>query len=416
MHKLSQQFPSRQLLLVYASLFVVSLGFGVILPILPFYTERLALGEGASQDNITFHIGFLTSAYPFFQMFLAPVWGKWSDRLGRKPLIFVGLLGFAVMQFLIGISTSLWMLYLARIIGGIFTSAILPVSYAYVSDLTSESKRFSGIAFAGAASSLGVVLGPSLGGILSQADLHVSWRFGHFLINDYSTPFFFLALLGLLALPVTMIGLKQVENRTENKPGQDSIGMWKHVIRLLFPLLLLSFFYQAALTLFESVFSIYAKNVLQYDAITIGIAFMICASVMGLLQPFAASNRFKKIISNHKQVVFGFGLFGFGMLFFLLSDNILWTMSMVALLATGGAFITPNITAFISLKSEQMTGTALGIQNSANSFGQVLGPIIGSWLFTLNVGLPFLAAGGLILGVTLLLYRSKSFMPKKIPA
>lgn len=66
MHKPSKHIPGKQLLLVYASLFVVSLGFGVISPLLPFYTERLALGEGATQDRITFHIGFLTSAYPFF--------------------------------------------------------------------------------------------------------------------------------------------------------------------------------------------------------------------------------------------------------------------------------------------------------------------------------------------------------------
>ena len=202
------RFVGKQLVMVFATLFTVALGFGVILPVLPFYTERLALSGGVLPDNLTYHIGFLTSIYPFFQMFFAPLWGRWSDKLGRVPLIIIGLLGFALMQLLIGISTSIWMLYLARIIGGVFTSAIGPVGLAMVTDLTSKKDRALGIALAGASYSIGVVAGPFIGGVLSQTDFHLYFKFGHFLINDYSIPFFFLSILALALLPFAIKSLK----------------------------------------------------------------------------------------------------------------------------------------------------------------------------------------------------------------
>lgn len=100
------------------------------MPVLSFFVERLALRQGIDQQTINFHIGALRAVYPFFQLIFAVVWGKLSDRIGRRSLIVMGLLGFIFMQALIGLSTSLTMFYLARILGGILTAALIPVSNA----------------------------------------------------------------------------------------------------------------------------------------------------------------------------------------------------------------------------------------------------------------------------------------------
>ena len=161
--------------LILLSLFVVMLGYGILLPTLPYYTERLALKDNLDADLVNFHIGLLTSIYPFFQLLFVVVWGKLSDRYGRKPIIICGLIGFVIMQLLTGLATSLTMLYIARIFGGIFTSSVIPVSNAYLSDITSEKRRTKIMAWSGVAISSGVIFGPVIGGFLSQTDIHIKY-------------------------------------------------------------------------------------------------------------------------------------------------------------------------------------------------------------------------------------------------
>ena len=406
----------KKLLTILFLLFLVALGYGVILPVLPFFTERLAMGEGASQDSITLQIGLLTSVYPFFQMVLAPFWGRWSDRHGRRILLLMGLLGFIVMQVLIGIVTSLWALYLARIIGGIFTSATIPVGYALISDLTSGNRRDMGIALAGTTYSLGVVLGPFIGGVLSRTDLHWGADWGHFLINDYSVPFLFLAGLGLLfVLPAwRWLGKEDGLKYEPAAKGEVSVVQWRVLFSRLFPYLLLSFVYQMVLTLFETVFSIYSKNELAYPASAIGHGFMVCALVMALLQPVAVSKKTKKYLNRRNQLILGFALFGAGILSLVLVSSLPLVLLFIGLAATGAAFIAPNLTTMVSLEAGPDTGSALGMQKSTDGLGQVIGPIAGSWFFTVDATLPYLLSGSLAIILAFLIARREFKMNYKL--
>ena len=191
---------SRRLFVLLACLFVIMIGFGITLPVLPFYVTRLAQAEGATQQAIVMHVALLTAAYPLGQLVFAPVWGLWSDRRGRRPLLLMGMAGYVIAQILFGLATSLWLLYAARILGGILSSATLPVSAAYVADATTDVERGRGMAWLGTATSLGFVVGPALGGILAQRDLHVTARYGHLMIDGFSIPFFAAAALGLVTL------------------------------------------------------------------------------------------------------------------------------------------------------------------------------------------------------------------------
>lgn len=131
----------KDLFVLLACVFVSMIGLGITLPVLPFYVERLAISEGASRQSLAMHIGLLTGVYALGQLFFAPLWGRWSDRIGRRPLLLVGITGYSVGQILFGLATSLPLLYAARIFGGALSAAILPLSAAYVADLTTEKGR-----------------------------------------------------------------------------------------------------------------------------------------------------------------------------------------------------------------------------------------------------------------------------------
>ncbi|SMG22889.1 MFS transporter, DHA1 family, multidrug resistance protein [Marivirga sericea] len=391
------------IIIVLLSIFVVMSGYGVLLPVLPYYTERLALKSGVvSDENINYHIGILTSIYPFFQLLFAVVWGKLSDRFGRKVLIVMGLAGFALMQIMTGLANSLTILYVARILGGIFSSAVIPASNAYLSDLTNSKQRRKILAWSGVAVSAGVIAGPMIGGYLAQTNLHFNTAIGHFLLNRFSVPFLAIALLGIVALVVVMLWLKKPKKQHTNKQQGKlkTTGMLANTVFL--KLLLLSLVIQLAVTLFETVFSVYAKDILIFDATQVGLGFMLCGLIMAILQPLFASFD-ENILPMKLQLIIGFLLAALSMGLFTLIKADYYVFSMIIIFATGGAMVTPNLIASISFIDENNTGTYLSTQTSTNSIGQVLGPLLGMWIYSFGNSWPFLIIGITLLLVTILI-------------
>ena len=383
-----------RIFLILLSLFVVMLGYGILLPTLPYYTERLALKDNLDTDLINFHIGLLTSIYPFFQLLFVVVWGKLSDRYGRKPIIICGLIGFVIMQLLTGLATSLTMLYIARIFGGIFTSSVIPVSNAYLSDITSEKRRIKIMAWSGVAISSGVIFGPVIGGFLSQSDLHFEYAVGQLHLGRFSTPFLFAALLGFIVLVIIVKWLKNTE-RVHKFTTQKFIFRFSFSQYFLV-LLMLSFVIQFVVTLFETVFSIYGKDELGFNSNQVGIGFMLCGSIMAVLQPVFASYG-EKILSTKKQIGFGLFISGISLIAFPFFKNEFIVYGLIVVFAAGGAMVTPNLLSAVSLLSKTNTGRNISIQSSTNSMGQILGPILGTWLVTGGFYYPFIIAGSIIL-------------------
>ena len=390
--------------LVLLSLFVVMLGYGILLPTLPYYTERLALKDNLDTDLINFHIGMLTSIYPLFQLLFVLVWGKLSDKYGRKPLIVIGLIGFVVMNLLTGLATSLTMLYIARIVGGIFTSAVIPVSNAYLSDITSEKRRTKIMAWSGVAISSGVIFGPVLGGFLSQTNLHLKFSFGIFHLDRFSIPFIFAAILGFIVVLIIVKWLKntEIKSRIASEVVKFSFSLSKYFIVLL----LLSFVMQFVVTLFETVFSIYGKDELAFTSNQVGIGFMLCGSVMAVLQPVFATYG-EKILTSKQQITLGLLISGVSLIVFPFVSNELYVYLMIILFAAGGAMVTPNLLSAVSLISKENTGRNISIQSSTNSIGQILGPVLGTWLIAGGFYYPFIIAGATVLGAMGLVYFLK---------
>jgi len=391
--------------LILLSLFVVMLGYGILLPTLPYYTERLALGDNLDTDSINFHIGFLTSIYPLFQLLFVVLWGRLSDKYGRKPIIIVGLIGFVIMQLLTGLATSLTMLYIARIFGGIFTSAVIPVSNAYLSDITSIKHRTKVMAWSGVAISSGVIFGPVIGGFLSQTDLHLKYTIGLLHLDRFSVPFLFAALLGFIVLFVVAKWLK-------NTTRVHTFTTQKVSLRFTFTkyfavLLVLSFVIQFVVTLFETVFSIYGKDELEFNSNQIGIGFMLCGSIMAVLQPVFATYGVK-FLSTKKQIALGLFISGLSLIVFPFFKNEYLVYVLIVVFAAGGAMVTPNLLSAVSLISKQNTGRNISIQSSTNSVGQILGPVLGTWLLAGGFYYPFIIAGSIVLAVIGFLFFFKN--------
>ena len=383
-----------RIFLVLLSLFVVMLGYGILLPTLPYYTERLALKDNLDTDLINFHIGMLTSIYPLFQLLFVIVWGKLSDKYGRKPLIVIGLIGFVVMNVLTGLATSLTMLYIARIIGGIFTSSVIPVSNAYLSDITSEKRRTKIMAWSGVAISSGLIFGPVLGGFLSQTNLHLKFSFGVFHLDRFSVPFIFAALLGFCVVLIIVKWLKntKIKSRIASEIIKLNFSLSKYFIILL----MVSFVMQFVVTLFETVFSIYGKDELAFTSNQVGIGFMLCGSVMAILQPVFATYG-EKILTSKQQIMLGLLISGISLIVFPFVSNELNVYLMIILFAAGGAMVTPNLLSAVSLISKENTGRNISIQSSTNSIGQILGPVLGTWLIAGGFFYPFIVAGIVVL-------------------
>ncbi len=166
----------KNLWIMFFTLVVMMLGFGIIIPIMPFYITKL----GATGSTL----GLLMATFSIMQFIFAPIWGSLSDRYGRKPIILVGILGNVLAQLMMGFATELWMLFAARTLGGILSSAALPTAMAFASDSTSPKERPAAMGLLGAAMSVGMVLGPGIGGLLAGSSLSTPFLRGRRAVDD----------------------------------------------------------------------------------------------------------------------------------------------------------------------------------------------------------------------------------------
>lgn len=400
----------KRLFVLLGCLFVVMIGFGITLPVLPFYVERLALEAGAAQQSIVLHVTLLTAVYALMQLVFAPLWGRWSDRIGRRPLIVIGIAGYVIAQTLFGLATTLGSLYAARILGGMLSAATLPVSAAYVADMTTKEERSRGMAWLGTAASLGVVVGPALGGLLSRRDWHFNGSSGHLQVDSFSIPFFAAAFLGLLTLlaalrwlPESMPKFSAQDTNPPNGTRETAKTEWMALVRAMSPLLALTLAGQVALAMFEGTFALFAQAKLDYGPAEVGYVFVVCGLVMTVFQAGAVGFLAGRI-SEMNQIGAGFALMGAGIALLTTAQTKFFVFSFVALLSLGMALISPNLSALVSRRGgERQAGASLGIQNAANSLGQSIGPLLGGALFIWQANAPYLASGGLLIALALLI-------------
>src|ERR1044072_8886644 len=158
------------LIVIFITVFIDLIGFGIVIPVLPYYAEGTRFGATPRE------VGLLFASYSLMQLFFAPVLGRLSDKHGRRPILLISLLGTAVGFLILGFATTLWMLFLGRIIDGI-SGGNISTAQAYLADVTTKENPAKGMGLIGAAFGLGFVFGPAIGGILSRWGINVPFFF-----------------------------------------------------------------------------------------------------------------------------------------------------------------------------------------------------------------------------------------------
>jgi DHA1 family multidrug resistance protein-like MFS transporter len=363
------------------TLAVVMLGFGMVMPIFPFYIE--SMGARGSE------LGLLIAISPFMQLLFAPIWGSVSDRQGRKPVLAVGLLGYGISMLLFGLATELWMLFVARGLGAILSAATMPTTMAYVSDSTSEQDRGGGIGVLGAATGLGMVLGPALGGWLA--------------VESLSTPFFITAgvclltlLLVLLFLPESLPAAARRATATRVKPAAQVREMWRALSsRPLGILLTMAFLVSFGLTCFQGIFGLYALERFGYGTEEVGWILAVVGIVAAVTQGVLTGPLTKRwgepaVI---KATLLGSAA-GFGLL--LTADTLPAVLLTIALFTVPNALLRPAVISLTSKRADTEQGVAMGLNNSFNSLGRIGGPIWAGFVFDVNYSLPYLSGAAIL--------------------
>lgn len=360
---------SRQVLILFVGLFIIMVGFGIIIPILPYFAESM----GAT----SLHLGLLMASYSLMQFIFAPLWGRYSDRVGRRPVLLLGLLGFGLTFLMFAMASRLWMLFAARILGGILTSATLPTAMAYIGDSTSERDRGGGMGLMGAAMGLGMIFGPALGGYLG--------------VLSFRAPFLVAGGLGFLTAALAFFFLPESlppARRVQRVHQARRPSLWAALKGPLGYVFFLSFLIAFAMGNLESMFALFVEAKLGFGSAEVGTVFTVVGIIGVVLQGVVvgkAINRWGEIGVSRAALL----MTAVGYLLVTRATNLATLILFVAVQNLGSAFLNPSLSSHISKRAEAGQGAAMGIQQSFMSLGRVAGPLWGGAVFSISYHMPY---------------------------
>lgn len=365
----NEKFFTKPLLIIFLTIFIDLLGFGIVIPLLPFYAQEF--------HATPLDIGFLVSSYSWMQFFFAPILGNLSDKYGRRPILFFSILGSGVGYLMIGFAGALWVIYLGRILGGI-TGANLSTAQAYIADVTTRENRAKGMGLFGMAFGLGFILGPALAGILS--------KFGH------AVPFFVAAGLSFGNAVLLYFILP------ESRKFSEAIAEKKNrIIELLsslkdskFALLTLIYFLLVmAFSMMTTAFPLYTNFSFGYDAEQTGYVLAYVGLIAVIMQG-GLLNSFVKFFGESKLVIIGCLILALTFIAvpFISRDSFGWIGLLIGsgFFAFGNSLSSPTLTSLASKNAEEHEqGTTLGVMQSAASLARAVSPMLTGFLLNNSV-------------------------------
>lgn len=389
---------SSALRVAFVTLFLDLLGFGIIIPIAPFYAESF----GARPATVT----LLTASYSLMQFLFAPMWGALSDRIGRRPIVLISIAVAAVGYLVFGLAESLWMLFAARMISG-FGNANIGTVQAIVADVTSGADRAKGMGMIGAAFGLGFVFGPVIGGLVGFA-----W--------GPSAPAFVAA--GLAALNWIFAYTKLPETRVVGTGAREPRGflglraLAKATRYANLPqLLAIAFVFTAGFAMMESTLGLFVEHsfvdseligsrVGHQRASLLTMWVMLAVGVTSVIVQGGLIGRLKKASSEKTLIIAGCALLvvSFAMMPFTPPLGFAAVFPVVIVLAFGSGIFSPSQSSLLSRSvpgDEQ--GAMLGLGQSMSALGRIVGPFTGGFLFERGHGAPFFT-GAVLIGLGLL--------------
>jgi MFS family permease len=368
---------------LFLIVFVDLVGFGLVIPLLPFYAVRLA----ANPQEVT----ALMAVYSLMQLFAAPFWGRVSDRIGRRPVLLVSLAANVFAYTWLGFANALWMLYAARALAGLCAGNIA-AAQAYIADVTKPEERARGMGLIGAAFGLGFIIGPALGGLLAGANPETA---------DLARPAWVAAGLSCLALAGVLFVLR--ESLAPERRGMGAANSRVEAVRralnrpvlarliLIFLLLILAF---AGM---ESIFALWALAQFGWGPLQVGYVFAYVGILSAVLQG-GLIGRLAKRFGEERLVVAGLTLLGLGLLVMPFARTLAELGVALSVLAIGIGLTQPSLTALVSRRAGgEEQGEILGVTQSMGSLSRVLGPLAAGWFFgTFGRASPFWSEAALV--------------------
>ncbi|MFN6528123.1 MFS transporter [Nostoc sp. ChiSLP03a] len=381
-------------LILFLIVFIDLVGFGIILPLLPLYAQHY----GAKPHLAT----LLLAVYSLMQFFFTPMWGSISDCYGRRPILLLTLFGTVIANIGLGLSSSLWMLFVARSLAGIM-GANLSVAMAYMADITTSENRSRGIGMLGAGIGLGFIFGPAIGGILTGSDRYNP---------NFHLPAFAAAGLSLLALTLALKALPEslnpeikTQTRASHKPN-NRLEAFREVLQQrpqIGLLVVMSFLVVFPFSCVQSIFPLWLEQQFHWEPKQISYLFVFIGIVSASIQG-GLIGWFTKRFGEQKVLILGVTAFGLGLLFVPFSKNLVLLLSAITLLAGGFALSQTTVSSLGSrFAGVEQQGKTLGILNSASSLARISGPTWAGFSFgAFGSSTPFLS-GVLILVVAIAL-------------
>lgn len=363
-------------------------GFGIIIPIMPFFLT--SLGGNASI------LGLFMATYSLMHLLFAPFWGRLSDRIGRRPVILIGLSGYGITFILFGFTDQLGMMFIIRILSGAISSATLPTALAYVADITEEDERSQGIGLMTAAMGLGMIIGPALGGWLGQ--------------QQFSLPFFVAGGLALIIWPFAFLYLPETLSLTKSIPqnitANTSATELNNTLFLLFILILILNF---STTMFEATFVYFAAMRADFGPKEIGLLFTVLGIVAVIIQG-GLIGRLSKRFGDMNLMKGGLLLSAAGLILILFSSNMTSLLLTSSIYHIGTSLIGPSSSSLVTQYSKQNQGTSLGIMQSFGSLGRIAGPVTGGILYEFDVLIPYITGAFILVIVYLIINANQHIL------
>lgn len=364
----------RVLAILFGVLFIVMMGFSVLFPVEAYYIQTF----GATARTM----GWLMASFSLAQFVFSPIWGRLSDRVGRKPVMMLGLAGYAVAMTLFGLADSIPGLFAARTLAGILSSATLPTAMAVIADTTSSDDRARGMGILGAAFGLGVIFGPFIGGVLGS--VHITY------------PFFLASGLSLLTLFLVAVVLPEsLPPEQRRAPRTAARGSrWTALHRFTAPLYALAFVVTFSLAGLETSFPFLADQRLGLTQRTVGYMYAVMGLVGATVQG-GLVGRLKRLLGEERMIVAGLVVSALGMAGIAVAGSPVAATAGLSIFAAGHGLIRPANASLITQRAGVGHGLAIGVLDAMDSLGRTLGPVTGGLLYSYRDSLPFLSGATL---------------------
>jgi len=364
----NEKFFTGPLIIIFVTVFIDLIGFGMVIPILPFYasSERF--------QATPFEIGLLFSIYSWMQFFFSPILGRLSDMYGRRPILFISLLGSAIGYFVIGAAGTLALVFLGRIIGGI-TGGNISTAQAYIADITTRENRAKGMGLFGAAFGLGFILGPALAGILSKYGVHVPFYFAGFLSLANAAALYFILPESLK--PESRAGKPARRGRIAEMFASLGDAHFRTIAIVYFLLI-------TAFSIMTYAFVLFTAFTFEYNAEENGYLFAYVGLIAIIMQGGVFGVAAKQF-GEARLAVFGCTVLTISLFVMPYSSPNLGGLAglliVLALLSFGNAFASPALSSLASKNSgDHEQGRVMGVMQSGASLARAIGPLIGGIL------------------------------------